>query len=70
MMMQTLEILNNPFAMMTNPADVLHAIGSSDRLSGLARHVCRPLDKPVNLRLIPSFVEYDIAIDAELETDD
>jgi hypothetical protein len=67
--MQTTEILRNPFAMMTNPADVLKAVGSSDRLSGLARHVCRPLDKPVNLRLVPSFIEYDVAIDAEPITD-
>ncbi len=67
--MQTAEIMNNPFAMLTHPADVLKAIGDSDRLSCLARHVCRPLDKPVNLRLLPSFVDFDVAIDSEHETD-
>jgi hypothetical protein len=67
--MQTAEIMNNPFAMLTHPADVLKAIGDSDRLSCLARHVCRPLDKPINLRLLPSFVDFDIAIDSESDAE-
>lgn len=34
----------HPFAMLLDPAAVLTRIEHSERLQGLARHVCRPLD--------------------------
>ena len=36
---------NNPFLFMMNPEVVLAAMERSERLSGLNRHLCRPLDK-------------------------
>jgi hypothetical protein len=60
----------NPFMMMTNPEVILRAVEHSERLSGLQRRVCRPLDKP----LIPmvralDLADYDSAIDDEPEMD-
>ncbi|MDZ7814303.1 MAG: hypothetical protein U5L74_14945 [Ideonella sp.] len=60
----------NPFMMMTNPEVILQAVEHSERLSGLQRRICRPLDKP----LIPKvrardLADYDSAIDAEPELD-
>lgn len=40
-------LVSNPFALMMNPDDVLHAMQASDRLSRLQRRVCKPLDKPL-----------------------
>jgi hypothetical protein len=37
----------NPFMLMLNPEVVLAAIESSERLSKLNRHLCRPLDRPL-----------------------
>ncbi|MBL0719885.1 hypothetical protein JI742_08280 [Piscinibacter sp. Jin2] len=34
----------HPFAMLIDPAAVLARVEHSERLQGLARHVCRPLD--------------------------
>lgn len=45
--MQSLPAHVNPFALMLNPQAVLARISASDRLEGLQRHVCRPLDKVV-----------------------
>lgn len=39
-------LVSNPFALMMNPDDVLHAMQHSDRLSRLQRRICKPLDKP------------------------
>lgn len=39
-------LVSNPFALMMNPDDVLHAMQSSDRLGRLQRRVCKPLDRP------------------------
>lgn len=39
----------NPFMLMIDPATVIAAMEKSERLSGLNRHVCRPLDKPLPL---------------------
>ncbi|TDM06943.1 MAG: hypothetical protein C4K60_18805 [Ideonella sp. MAG2] len=60
----------NPFMMMTNPEVILQAVEHSERLSGLQRRICRPLDKP----LIPKVravgvADYDSAIDDEPELD-
>jgi hypothetical protein len=66
--MQTADIFNNPFAMMTHPAEVLQAIGQSDHLSELQRHVCRPLDKPVNLmRVGGGFIDYPMMMEMDSE---
>lgn len=35
----------NPFMLMINPEVVFAAIENSERLSGLNRHLCRPLDR-------------------------
>ncbi len=67
--MATPEILSNPFALMMNPAEVLEAVGRSDRLERLQRRICRPLDKPVIAKKEFDMGDYDVAIDNELETD-
>lgn len=38
----------NPFMLMINPEVVLAAMAKSERLEQLNRHLCRPLDRPVN----------------------
>ena len=37
----------HPFALLLSPKEVCDAVARSERLSGLRRRVCRPLDKPV-----------------------
>lgn len=62
------EVIANPFLMLIQPDLILQAVGRSQRLEGLKRRVCRPLDRP----LIPKVGQaalnaYDAAIDSELE---
>lgn len=45
--MQTLPRNINPFALMLDPQAVIAQIERSQRLEGLQRRVCRPLDKPL-----------------------
>lgn len=45
--MQTLPRNVNPFALMLDPQSVIAQIERSERLEGLHRRVCRPLDKPL-----------------------
>ena len=45
--MQTLPRNINPFALMLDPQAVIAQIERSERLEGLHRRVCRPLDKPL-----------------------
>ncbi len=45
--MQTLPRHVNPFALMLDPQAVIAQIERSERLEGLHRRVCRPLDKPL-----------------------
>ena len=45
--MQTLPRNVNPFALMLDPQAVIAQIERSERLEGLHRRVCRPLDKPL-----------------------
>ena len=45
--MQTLPRNVNPFALMLDPQAVIAQIERSERLAGLHRRVCRPLDKPL-----------------------
>ena len=37
--------VRNPFMLMISPEVVFAAIENSERLSGLNRHLCRPLDR-------------------------
>jgi hypothetical protein len=39
--------LANPFAQLISPSSVSQAVARSERLAGLRRRVCRPLDKPL-----------------------
>lgn len=45
--MQTAHPVQNPFALLLNPAAVLAEVERSGRLNLLASRICRPLDKPV-----------------------
>ena len=45
--MRQTQIQPNPFTMMTDPEAILQAVEASERLSGLQRRVCRPLDRPL-----------------------
>ena len=38
--------VRNPFMLMISPEVILAAVERSERLSGLNRHLCRPLDRP------------------------
>jgi hypothetical protein len=65
--MQTLPLRADPFALLINPEEVVAAMQGSDRLHGLSRRVCRPLDRPLIPRRGKDVAEYDNAIDAEAE---
>jgi hypothetical protein len=52
--------VDNPFALLLNPADVIAQVERSERLRRLQSRVCRPLDKP----LIP------VATEADFDTED
>jgi hypothetical protein len=41
----------HPFALLLSPKEVCDAVARSERLSGLRRRVCRPLDKPMMIPL-------------------
>jgi hypothetical protein len=56
----------DPFALMMNPQAVLEAMAGSDRLAGLQRRVCRPLDKPLIPHRNADLAAFDSAIDAEV----
>lgn len=55
---------SDPFALMMDPASVIKAMQSSDRLAGLKSRICRPLDKPLIARQPSASDEFDHAIDA------
>lgn len=58
---------HNPFTMMMNPEAILTAMERSERLQGLQRRVCRPLDRP----LIPKLQAADLAAyDSEIDGED
>lgn len=44
--MQSAQLVQNPFALLLNPAAVLAEVERSDRLNRLVSRICRPLDKP------------------------
>jgi hypothetical protein len=45
--MQPVQPVENPFALLLNPADVVAQMERSERLRRLHSRVCRPLDKPL-----------------------
>ncbi len=45
--MESAHPVQNPFALLLNPAAVLAEVERSGRLNRLASRICRPLDKPV-----------------------
>jgi len=58
----------NPFVMMTNPEAILAAVERSERLNGLQRHICRPLDRPLIPKtggVMRDLEAYDRAIDGD-----
>ena len=72
--MQTLPRNVNPFALMLDPQAVIAQIERSERLEGLHRRVCRPLDKPLlgGAGLVDQNGESSelSAADADTDTDD
>lgn len=57
--------LADPFAMLLNPAAVVEAMERSERLGGLNRRVCRPLDKPLIPRRSAEMQAFDESLDDE-----
>jgi hypothetical protein len=45
--MQPVLPVENPFALLLNPADVVAQMERSERLRRLHSRICRPLDKPM-----------------------
>ena len=62
----------NPFMMRTVPEVILQAVERSERLNRLARHVCRPLDRPLIPKVRGTELDaFDREIDlAEAEAED
>lgn len=62
----------NPFMMITDPEVILQAVERSERLNRLARHVCRPLDRPLIPKVRGAELDaFDREIDlAEAEAED
>lgn len=56
--------IHNPFMLMLHPEVVLAAVESSERLSRLNRHLCRPLDRPTLANAKPGDDTADEAGDA------
>ena len=59
----------NPFALMMDPQAVLDAVEHSERLGGLKRRVCRPLDKPLIPKCSAEQQAYDQSVDADDSSD-
>jgi hypothetical protein len=67
-MQSTEQVVNNPFALMLDPEQVLQAVGRSERLERLQRRICRPLDKPVLPRTPSDLSDFDKALDGEIDS--
>ena len=61
--MQQLPV-SDPFALMMDPEAVFQAMERSDRLGGLKRRICRPLDKPLIPKADDEADAFDQAVDA------
>jgi hypothetical protein len=69
--MRQTQIAANPFMMMMTPELVLNAMERSERLNGLARRVCRPLDRPLIPKMLDGeLLNDDAAIDADTSDDE
>jgi len=62
-MAQTQTLAGNPFALMMHPDDVLKAVEGSDRLGGLQRRICRPLDRPLIPKQGAETDDFDCGVD-------
>ena len=63
-------IVANPFVMLTDPVTILQAVERSERLNGLQRHVCRPLDRPLIPKVGgPDLSAFDQEIEGELDSE-
>ncbi|MFM2343185.1 MAG: hypothetical protein RLZZ592_2838 [Pseudomonadota bacterium] len=60
----------DPFALMMNPQDILSAIERSERLGGLQRRVCRPLDRPLIPHALTEIELFDRSVDAGMIPDE
>jgi hypothetical protein len=61
----------NPFVQLISPEVVIRAVEASERLRGLRRHVCRPLDRVVPVGGPGSeAAEFDAMIDRQGDVDD
>lgn len=58
--------VRNPFMLMLNPEVVFAAIENSERLSGLNRHLCRPLDR----HTLPAAGAAGASVDVAFKGDD
>lgn len=45
--MQPVQPVENPFALLLNPADIVAQVERSEFLRRLKSRICRPLDKPL-----------------------
>ena len=68
--MQTLPRNVNPFALMLDPQAVIAQIERSERLEGLHRRVCRPLDKPLLAGAVDQTGESSELSAADADADD
>jgi hypothetical protein len=69
MQTQARALAANPFALMLDPQAVIEAVEHSERLGGLQRRVCRPLDKPLIPKRSAAMQACDSEIDAEGDID-
>ena len=69
--MRSIQTRANPFTMMMDPEAILQAVERSDRLNRLQRRVCRPLDKPLIPKIVPTEQQaYDLAVELDDSEDD
>jgi hypothetical protein len=61
--MRTATAVDNPFALMTDPARVREMIERSESLSRLSQRQCHPLDKAVIRSASAELAAYDAKID-------
>lgn len=61
--MTTATVASNPFALMTDPAQVREAVDRSDALRRLSQRQCHPLDRAVIRSASAELAAYDAKID-------
>jgi hypothetical protein len=61
----------NPFGMLTDPQSILRALEGSQRLEGLNRRICRPLDRQAAPKATDGERDsYDHSVDASAADDE